>query len=191
VTTAVAGLDLSLTGLGLVVVPSDWDLDFGRVRRTVLHTKPNLELVDRIAALAADACEWLAWARNGKPLEVWVEGSITGGRMGNSVRSQLKLAGVVEHEIRRQLGVVARTAEQSSARKLLLGYVPPKNRKEHVVEALKLLTPTAWDGNEYDALTTANYGLHELAAPCLSGLLGERPQTKSKNRRRLASKEAA
>ncbi len=156
----VFGIDAALPGLGLVAVPSDWALDFSRVRRVTLETTPGPPGPARMGALARDVCRWIKWARGRGQADVWIEGSITNSPdLAYTVRSQLKLAGVIEEYLWRELGVECGTAEQSTARKLLLGKLPKSDRKKAVFAALELLTPTNWDANEYDAFVTANYGL--------------------------------
>lgn len=156
----VFGIDPSYTGLGIVAVPTDWGLDFSRVRRITLETAAGLPEAARTSALARDACRWIAWARGREQCEVWIEGALNHSPgLAYSVRSQIKLAGVLEEWIWRELGLVCKTAEQSTARKLLLGKLPKSDRKQAVIAALQPLTPTNWDHNEYDALVVANWGL--------------------------------
>lgn len=182
----VIGLDLSLTGLGLVAVPGDWGLDFSRVQRETLQTGPRAAQVDRRAMLADDVVRWVDWARGKNQVEVWIEGSITGRQYANTVRSQLMLAGVVAHELRRRLNIDASFAEQSTARRLLLGRLPPRNRKAYVLAELRKRTATQWREDEYDAFVTANYGLLQagLAFYAVPGLLERaRPARRRKLRR--------
>jgi hypothetical protein len=181
----VIGLDLSLTGLGLVAVPGDWGLDFGRVKRDTLETRPGEAQVDRRSALADDVVRWIEWARGKNQADVWIEGSITGRKYANTVRSQLMLAGVVAHELRRRLGIDANFAEQSTARRLLLGRLPPRDRKSYVLVELRKRTATNWREDEYDAFVTANYGLRVagLAYYAVAGLLERARPARRKIRR--------
>ena len=165
----VVGVDCSYTGLGLCAVPGDWGLDWSRVRRTVLGTAPvDGPLVARAGALARDACRWIEWACLHHERAVWIEGGLSRGGKGDSVRTQSRLIGVVEHELYRLFGIVAGHAEQTHVRKLLLGFEPPREKKAHVLGVLEQLTPTKWNPNEYDAFASANYGLAQAGLAFVS-----------------------
>lgn len=165
----IVGLDLSLTGLGMVAVPAEWNLDWSRVLRKSLESDPQAPLVDRIRDLAIDVQRWVDWvqARHAVPCSVWIEGSITGRAQANTVRSQLKLAGAVEHELRRENAIICQTAEQHSVRKLLLGRYSSRDGKDPVLHALRQMIPDAddWYEDELDAFAVANYGLAQVDAP--------------------------
>jgi hypothetical protein len=164
----IVGVDCSYTGLGLVAVPGDWGLDWRRVKRATLQTKPGVPLVARAGALARDACRWIEWAARHGGLAVYIEGGLSRGGKGDSVRTQSRLIGVVEHELYRVFGVVAEHAEQAAIRKLLLGFEPFRDKKHAVIGVLKQLTPTTWDPNEYDAFAAANYGLSQQGLAFIS-----------------------
>jgi hypothetical protein len=161
----VVGLDLSLTGLGMVAIPDSWGLDFEQVKRRTLASVPEREMVDRIADLASDVVRWVEWACEGTTPVVAIEGGIMGAKLARSVRSQNELAGVVKHELRRRLQALATTVEQSSARKTLLGKIPPRDRKAAVIAFLRPRTRAAWEPDEYDAFVVANYRLRGLGLP--------------------------
>lgn len=194
----VLGIDPSLTGLGLCSGPSAFDFRWDRVHATCLGRKlkgadSTRARLDRVAALAADVCEYAKSEGVGR---VWIEGQIASGRAFN-VPQLCELIGVLRHELLQRCGLVAELAPQTSVRKLLLGWLPQKNRKEHVIEALKAqnivlrdgLPPR--DGDAYDAIATWNWGLHELGAPCLTGLLGEKPARPKTSRRRKPKNQTA
>lgn len=158
----IVGVDCSYTGLGLVAVPGDWGLDFGRVKRVTLTTGPETgPLVARAGALTRDACRWVEWARGPEQISIYIEAGLSRASRGDQVRPLNRLIGVVEHELYKLFGVVPVHAEQTALRKLLLGFEPPRDKKAAVVGVLELLTPTRWDPNEYDAFASANYGLAE------------------------------
>lgn len=162
----VVGLDLSLTGLGMVSVPGSWATDFSAVQRHRVGTGARQSFGSRLVYLADAVCRWVEEQRGAEDCEVFIEGSIAG--KGESFRGQLKLAGAVEHELYRRLGIETKAAEQSSARKLFLGFLPRSARKDTIVFALSQLTPTKWSADEYDAFIAANFGLAELGLPFVS-----------------------
>jgi 5-methylcytosine-specific restriction protein A len=155
----VIGIDPSFSGLGLCAIPSDWSCSLDRVFREVLEVKTQ-PLVDRIAKLAIDVCGWVGHFRSRGPVDIWIEGGITGGKFAHTVRMQIELAACIKHEIWRELGIEVRVAEQSTARKLFLGAVPADDRKDAIIAAFERLWPGAeWEADEIEALVAANHGL--------------------------------
>jgi hypothetical protein len=189
----IVGLDLSLRGLGMVAVPPAWDLDWKRVRFKSLAyelrgTATPREQVARLEALSRDVVAWCV--RRGAS-QVWIEDqpSYVPANTIHSLKKNSELRGVVRVELARA-GFDAEFIDETSARKLLLGWIPGKDRKACVVEALKAAgDPFDYD-DERDAFTVANWGLHELGAPCLTGLLGEKPVRAKKPRVRKKSQTA-
>lgn len=191
----VLGIDPSLTGLGLCSGPADFDFRWRRVSAVCLGKElrkgaGTAEKLRRVSALAADVCRYAVRERVDR---VWIEGQLAKGQAFN-VPPLCELIGVIRDRLLNECGLVAELAPQTSVRKLLLGYLPQKDRKAHVIEALKAqnivlsdgLPPR--DGDAYDAIATWNYGLHELFAPCLTGLLGEKPKPAPKPRKTRAKK---
>src|SRR5688500_946592 len=114
----VCGIDPSFSGLGIVAIPSNWACSLKRVRRKLLASKPGGPLVDRICDLACDVSTWIDWARGKGSVEVFIEGGIQGTPKGSgaSIKMQIELAAVIKHELRRELGIEARVAEQNRDR---------------------------------------------------------------------------
>jgi len=167
----IVGLDLSLTGLGMAAVPPDWDLDWKHVQthRVSCPLPRNATLrqqTDRLRSLALD-CRVFA-VRVGAT-HVWGEDLPT-ARAFNLV-SLGELRGAVRLELLRECGLDLHFAPQSSVRKFLLGRLPRKDRKAHVVEALKAAGANFGSDDECDAFAVANWGLSEIGAPCMAGLL--------------------
>ncbi|MBA2724268.1 MAG: hypothetical protein H0U56_15550 [Methylibium sp.] len=184
------GVDPSLTGCGLVWGPSDFDFQWRRVRGLSLgldlKRATTLQKLRRVEALANDLCEQV---RRVRAERVWIEGQLAMGGAFN-VPQLCELIGVLRHELLKQCGIVAESAPQSTVRKLVLGWLPQKDRKAAVVGALRAAGIVLDDDDQYDALTVWNHGLHELGAPCLTGLLGPKP-TKPKAPRKRAAKGQA
>lgn len=187
--TILVGLDLSMRGLGLVAVPLSWDLDWKRVRFKSLEYKlrkdaTTVEEVTRLKALSRDVRKWCL---DVGATEVWAEH--LAAHQGFSVVQLAELRAAVRLRLwASQFDV--KFVPEMTARKLLLGWVPAKDRKAHVVEALKIAgDPFDYD-DERDAFAIANYALHEHGAPCLHDLLGPKPvkpkapRTRAKNRQR-------
>lgn len=161
------GLDHSLTAFGLVAVRPDWGLNFHRVRRVTLATPPG-PLVPRRAALARDVVEWVRReaAHAGVPLtavRVSVEGGIFMRGKAETIRSQERLAGVVEHELARELGVAVAIAEQRDVRRVFMGAKASGGRGsgDAAQELMRELVGSSWDEAELDAFIVANYALAE------------------------------
>ena len=76
---------------------------------------------------------------------------------------------------------------QSSARKTLLGKLPQKDRKQHVIEALKAAGADFEDGDQFDAFCAMNARLAELGIPHFQELLFPFDVKKPKRARKVAA----
>jgi len=174
------GLDVSLTGLGMVAVPSDWAGDFSKVQRNSLglelpkNATPRQQ-IERMLALALDVRIWAV--RVGATIACY-EDSLP--RDAFSVKPLAKLLGFIEKELAQECHLFAEPVNQSSARKFFLGYLPTKrkggprvDRKKVVTSALDALTDVFQFHDESDAFIAVNHrmardpGVHviELNAP--------------------------
>ena len=157
-TVRVGGVDLSLTGLALVAVPSDWGCDVRKALTRTFSTDPSYGTVTRrMRDLARDAAAWLEWAR---VTHVYLEQPIVSRRQHN-LDQAFRLGGMVELAVLELLDVSCVWAPLIKARTLFCGSI----RKD--------VAQTALDGmlaneHERDALVCANYGLSELGFPCLA-----------------------
>lgn len=161
------GLDHSLTAFGLAAVPTGWGTDFRRVRRATLETKPG-QAVHRRAALARDVIAWTRWAaeRESLPItsvRVFVEGGIFMRGKAETIRSQERLVGVLEHELWACLGIELELVEQTHARGVFMGKSMARGRGAGDAAQALLRTclpnPGAWDEAELDAFIVANAAL--------------------------------
>lgn len=162
-----AGIDLSLTGLGLSAIPSDWDPsmpeDWVRIRRTTLGTGKDWgSLIDRADDLAEDVVRWLlrldCFAAQ---IAICHEGYPVGGRVFN-LDKICELGGIVKRAIRmkRELGHEVWKAEQNKARKLVCGKLPVKGRKEAAIAAIRAKAFGTLDKatkDECDSIVANNY----------------------------------
>lgn len=181
----VLGVDLSLTGLGLVAVPVNWDLRWDRVQRQTLGLAlpkgaSQREYVERRRALCDDVARW---ASRRSVTHVWVEGYPMGGRLFN-IDKLAELGGVLKDRMH-ELGLYLEPVPEVTARKLLLGKLPPRDRKAVVVETLRQLGAGFDDADQADAFTVANYGLSELNAPFITIGAPEQPKALRARRRKF------
>jgi hypothetical protein len=166
-TRAVIGLDLSLTGLGLCCVRTDWALRWGKVRFATAKTKPGEPLQLRMARLADYVLKWIRWSTRGVPYDVWAE-AVPTARAYN-IDTLGKLHGVVQHEIYRELGTITKEVSQSDARRLLAGSLPQRGKGDAIWSIVQQIAPGVFaDDNQGDAFVVCNWGLSELGAPFVS-----------------------
>lgn len=168
----IAGLDLSLSGLGAVVVPGDWDSSFRRVSRasfgqSLPKKASEREITDRLILLSHDITVWL---EREKATHVYVESLPT--QRAWHLGPLAELRGVVRYMLRTRLGLDIAIANQTSVRHLLLGGLPKGlDRKAAVKEALNAAGATFDDHDQRDAFVVANWGMRELGVPHLQELL--------------------
>lgn len=181
----IAGLDISLTGLGAVAVPSGWDLDWRRVERisfgVSLHKGASTrDVTNRLRDIARDVRVWL--------IRVGASAVVAEDLPPQRAFSTVPLAelrGVLRLELLDQAGLDLQFVNQSTARKVLLGRLPAKERKAHVVQALRAAGADFADADQCDAFCTVNAVLDQFEVPRLSNLLWE-PEAKRQKRRRAA-----
>ena len=156
-----------MTGLGLVAIPDDWELDFSRIRRVTLSTSPeDGDEAVRRQMLADDVCAWFTWIdrMHEDGAEMWVEGYPNGGRVFN-LPLLCELGGVIKHEMRLR-GWYVQTAPLTKGR-ALLGTGNGRGAKaaaQHVVKAMDTGCILQTE-HERDAFVCAQYGLAEIPAP--------------------------
>jgi hypothetical protein len=163
--TLFVGIDHSLTAFGLAAVHTAWGCDPKAVRRHTLATPPG-PLVERRMKLARDALIWVerqSAALGVLPgsIRVFIEGGIFMRGKAETIRSQERLAGVVEHEFFTKHAIVVEHAEQRAARSVFMGKSLSGGRGAgDVAQALmREVVGLAWDEAELDAFVVANYGL--------------------------------
>jgi hypothetical protein len=172
----VVSYDHSLTAFGMVAVRPSWGCDFLRVERCTLQTMPG-PVVPRRALLVADAVSWTAYQarRYGVPLSkvrAVIEGGIFMRGKAETIRSQERLAGVLEHELDKQLGIELTVVEQRHARTVFMGKSLSGGRGagEAAQELLKAVLPNPldWDEAELDAFIVANAALFDAGEAFVS-----------------------
>lgn len=160
--TILMGLDLSLTAASAAALNVHWDGRFDRVfTRTVgMPLARDATDLGRARRTEVIATEIVNFARGLAVTEAWIEGYAF--NMRTSAHSLGELGGVVRLELVRA-GISIRTANMSTARKLLLGKVPRKGAKVAAAQALRAAGSPAWTLDESDAFVCANLGLSEHA----------------------------
>lgn len=178
------GVDASLTGLGLVCCPADWDGDFSRIQRETLGvTLPKhptaRDEIRRMLDLSMDVRRFAIQhgATHAAIESVPTQRAFNIGKLG-------ELRGFIRSELARHCHIFADLVQQSSARKLLLGRLPKADRKAAVMAAMGLLTDRFETDDEVDAFVTVNHrmsleiGVHVIALPA--------PEAVKKPRKRAA-----
>lgn len=175
--SAVMGLDLSTRASAAQILPLNWGGDWTMMRTVVTGaalTKAASE-DDRSARIELIALELVELAEAYGVRDVWIEsyafsapGAHTAGELGGVVRLELRRAGCTLH-----------VAHMSTARKLLMGYLPKgaKGSQAAKKEALRVLvaagmpfksTKKAEHFDEADAFVAANLGLAEAGGYCFA-----------------------
>ncbi len=158
------GLDLSLSGLGACAIPETWDPsraeDWRRIARTSFQSKPGAPMPARMGALAQLVVGWLVelGARR-MTLKICHEGYPLGGKTPFAIDKLIELGGVVKHVIFRELQVELWSAPEMTARKLVCGKLPQRERKAAAIAAIRGLALGQLDdarADECDAVIAAN-----------------------------------
>jgi hypothetical protein len=160
--TVLMGLDLSATRAAACVVPTSWDGEFRRVRTLIVGEGLPRDASDEQRARRCEriAGELVAFARACGVHEAWLEGYAFS--QNTAAHTLAEVGGVVRLELVRA-GIAIRTANMSTARKLLLGKVPRKGAKHAAHAALHAAGSPSWTLDEADAFVCANLGLSEHA----------------------------
>lgn len=179
------GLDLSLRGSGAVAVHADWDLRFTAVERAsfgwpLQKGASTRDVTSRLRNLARDIRVWCV--RVGAT-HAFAEDLPTHAAF--NIVPLAEIRGVLRLELLDEIGLDLQFVNQSHARKVLLGKLPAKDRKKHVVEALRAAGADFADADQADAFCTVNAVLDSFGIPSLSNLLWQ-PEPKRAKRRAAA-----
>ena len=166
------GIDLSSTGLGLAAIPGVWDparrCEWRRIRRTTLTTKPGLPFVARADMLANDVVRWLLRLEcPADELVICHEGYPLGAGGLYNVDKLCEVGGIVKRAIwlEERLNLELWSAAESTARKLVCGKCPQRDRKRVTAAVLRQLAQGELDDatlDECDAITATNLHRSEL-----------------------------
>lgn len=165
--SAILGLDLSTRCAAAVAVPLGWNLEFWKVRTLVVGEPLGRSATDaeRARRNAEIAMQIVAFTLDYGCSVAWFESYAFAARTAHA-HSLGEVGGVVRHELVRA-GVEIRTANVSTARKLLLGKIPRGKgaAKNAVAEALRAAGASFRTLDESDAFCCANFGLAEAGLP--------------------------
>jgi Holliday junction resolvasome RuvABC endonuclease subunit len=165
------GLDLSLTSSGVCCLPLDWDCTPSRCSvATVPYRQVPHDDTERAERLSTVAVRILATARElaaGRGIEAWAVESLP-THNAHALAQLAELHGVVRFLLHQQ-GARVITANQASARKLLMGKLPTKDIKAMVAATVRsFLGCASWKGDEVDAFVVANWLASELGGVALA-----------------------
>lgn len=160
--TVLMGLDLSARQAAAVALNVNWDGSFSRVVTRLFGEELCRDATDYERARR---CEMIAdgivgFAQGLLVSEAWIEGYAFNQKV--SAHTLGEVGGVVRLELVRA-GISIRTANMSTARKLLLGKLPRKGAKVAAFEALRAAGMPLWTMDEADAFVCVNLGLSEHA----------------------------
>ena len=169
---AVLGVDLGTRVTAAVLVPLNWDGNWTRVQHVTCGEQLHRDATDwqRVLRTAGIAQVLARLAASRSSVVAYSESY--GYSQRTAAHTLGELGGVVRYVLSRD-GVELRTANLSSARKLLLGKVPRKGQdaKEEIRVTLRAAGAPADPFESLDvcdAFTAANWGLAELGAYALA-----------------------
>jgi len=177
------GIDHSLTAFGIVAVPDSWGCDFSRVLRETLTTKPGQPDAIRRAWLARDVVRFVDHAAQEfrvplSAVRVGIEGGIAMRGKLKTIRSQERLAAIVEDRLFHELGLELVVAAQASVRATFMGRTMAGSRGAGAAAQALLdqLIPrrALWHEAELDAFLVANFLLAESGEAFVSVAPSER-----------------
>lgn len=170
--TWTVGIDLSSTGLGLAAVPGIWDpslrSEWRRIRLATLTTKPGIPFVARAEMLANDVVRWLLRLQcPASELAVCHEGYPLGSGGLFNVDKLCEVGGIVKRAIwvEKELNLELWSAPESTARKLICGKCPQRDRKKTTAGVLRQFAQGALDDatlDECDAIVATNLHRSQL-----------------------------
>ena len=154
----ILGIDLSMSGgLGLCLVPPDWDSDFRKCRTDTIFPKKGANQSERLWQLV-DGVD--RFAVSGGATEFWVEGYAASG--ARALHYLAEVGGAIRVHLWSYFDAELNVAHISSARKTFLGRLPQGRgvAKKVIQETLRSLSaPFAADNNQCDAFVVANHAL--------------------------------
>lgn len=173
----VLGLDLSLTETGAVLLPLDWECEFGRARALVagygLPMKSSQREVAQRVRTIADAVRVFVEASGadvvGAYFEDYAYAAAAGAHQLGELRGVVRDAVLSSGSLRCGAPVVV--LNQTAVRKLFFGAVPRLPRealKDAILEAVRRCGAPWCNHNAADAFLVANAGLAEHGSPAMT-----------------------
>jgi hypothetical protein len=166
---AVAGLDLSLTGPALCVLPAGWAPgDWRAVQHLRVDVPQDLRGVVRVELIVEQLYKTLV--ERHLVQRVFIE-QYAFAFAQNAITNIAELVGAVRYRFWSSAGVAILPLVASSSRKLLFGKQPRMDRKtwkRFIEQQLRVMGAELPDDDTRDAFVVANHGRHSLGLPCLS-----------------------
>ena len=170
------GLDLSLTGAGVCILPPDWTPGDWNVKTAVFGQSlpkdaTEEQQTERLAYVSDAISNFItneANARSSAHVRCFIEQYAFNMAHASRAHRLGEIGGVVKLTLRDcNYGFNAVTA--STARKFLLGKLPRADQKKLTIAALKSAGANfGKEDDRYDAFTLANFGRAELGLPALT-----------------------
>lgn len=164
------GLDLSLRSSAACVIeefwkPGEWaDGIATKVVGYGIKEKTPFDSATRLVNIVTVLVDFARWTR---PAYVYVE-DYAYGLAGRSGMVLAELGGAVKYRFMEELGVTVVPVNMSTARKYLLGKLPPRDRVEMTHRHMNEIGCPFGTSDEKDAWIVANYGRTEAGLPGLS-----------------------
>lgn len=165
----VMGIDASLTGTGLVAVPANWGLDWGKVARLKLglQLSKDASVAERVRRLDYICSRMMKFAEEHEVTDVFMEQYAFSAKTSQS-HSLGELGGNLKRDVVMGLVVPITVVTPNTARTLIGSFptsakkgqpklAPVKSRVHAVLKNAGL--PSSWDGDEIDAWVVANWGM--------------------------------
>jgi hypothetical protein len=161
------GIDLGIRACAAVACPLDWSGDWSRVRSIVVGEplKRDASDAERARRTEAIATKLLGFARETGASLALVESYAYG--KSTAAHTLGEVGGVVRLELVRS-ALDVRTVNLSTARKLLLGKVPPSDAGVACYAALRAAGAGFSTADEAAAFTVLNVALAEAGAYCFA-----------------------
>ncbi len=157
------GIDLSLTGTGLLSLPFSWGLDWRKAQRAqVGYLLPEkASVMAQMQRLHRLTVEVLAFARAHRVTHVWIE-EYAFSRGASRAHALGELGGAVKLALVMEARLPVEVVHVNSAR-ALLGKMPRKDAKDEAhIRLTAAGAPLEWSRDALDAFLVLNYGFSAL-----------------------------
>jgi hypothetical protein len=169
-TEVVMGLDMSLRGTGICILPGDWNprRAWQSIALAQLGEIGKQLGIQRRSNIAHEV--WRLAVREGVTHAFVEQHAFSAGLMKHAME-RAELVGAMKEVLWHSLQIEALPIVASSARKLLFGSLPRMDRKAgkaYIKQALESMGGSFGDEDTRDAFIVANAGRAELGLPCLA-----------------------
>jgi hypothetical protein len=175
----VLGIDPSLTRSAAVLIPPGWALGDWAALRWTSYGEPaperkvfsvleyERERIARMGRIAEALAQFVMREAGGRPIRGFIEGyAYQAG--GAGAHSGAEYGGILRQWMHMRHAIALQPVQEASARKQLLGKLPPRERKAVTARALYANGAPFSNDDECDAFVVANWGLSEVGLTALS-----------------------